>query len=56
MTENIKLSAFTVRHVAKRTTPQRVVKLDPMQQADHFPGRANRNDRIDINERTHKTL
>ena len=32
LTENIELSTLPVRHVAKRTTPQRDVTLEPMQQ------------------------
>ena len=44
-----------VRHVAKRTTTQRDVMLRPMQQTGHFPGRANRKDRVDIIHRTHST-
>ena len=30
-----------LRHVAKRTTPQRDIMLEPMQQTRHFPGRTN---------------
>ena len=47
-----KLFIHPVRHVAKRTTPQRGVMLEPMQQTGHFPGRANRKDRGDLNSRT----
>ena len=45
-----------VRHVAKRTTPRRDVMLGPMQQAGHFPGRANRKDRVDIISKTRRTV
>ena len=31
LTENLELSTFPERHVAKRTTPQRDVMLEPMQ-------------------------
>ena len=51
-----KLFIYPVRYVAKRTTPQRDVMLEPMQQTGHFPGRANRKDRVDINNRTHRTV
>ena len=34
----------------------RDVKLEPMQQTGHFPGRANRKDRVDIINRTHRTV
>ena len=39
-----------VRHVEKRTTPQRDVTLEPMQQTGHFPGRTN------PKNRTHTTV
>ena len=38
LTENLELSTLPVRQVAKRTTPQRDVTLEPMQQTSHFPG------------------
>ena len=38
MTENLELSTLPVRHVAERTTPQRDVTLEPMQETGHFPG------------------
>ena len=50
-----KLFIHAVRHVAKRTTSQRDVMFEPMQQKSHFPGRANRNDRVNIINRTHRT-
>ena len=37
MTENLELSTLPVRHVAKRTTPQRDVMLESMQQTTQFP-------------------
>ena len=49
-TENPELSTLPVKHVAKRTTPQRHVTLEPMQQTGHFPGRTN------IKNRTHTTV
>ena len=51
-----KLSIHAVRHVPKRTTPQRDVMFEPMQQKGHFPGRANRKDRVDIINTTHRTV
>ena len=39
-----------------RTTPQRDFILEPMQQTGHFPGRANRKDRVDIINGTHRTV
>ena len=48
MTEILELSGLPVRYVPKRTTPQRAVKTEPMHQTDHFPGRANREDRSDL--------
>ena len=51
--ESQKLFIHPARHVAKRTTPQTDVMLEPMQQTGHFLGRANRKDRVDIiNKRT----
>ena len=50
LTENPELSTLSVRHVAKRTTPQRDVTLEPVQQTSHFPGRTN------LKNRTHKTV
>ena len=50
MAENLKLSALFVRHVAKRTTPQRDVMLESMQQTGHFSGRTN------LKNRTHTTV
>ena len=50
------LFIIPVRHVAKRTTPQRDVMLEPMQQTCHIPGTANRKDRVDIINRTHRTV
>ena len=47
LTENLELSTHPVRHVAKRTTPQRDVTFEPMQQTGHFPGRTN------LKNRTH---
>ena len=46
LTETLELSTLLVRHVAKRTTPQRDVTLEPMQQTGHFPGRTNLKNRI----------
>ena len=45
-----------VRHVPKWTTPHRDVMLEPMQKTGHFPGRANRKDRVDIINRTHRAV
>ena len=50
LTENLELSTLPVRHVAKPTTPQRDVTLEPMQQTGHFPGRTN------LKNRTHTTV
>ena len=55
MTENPELSTLSVRHVATRTTPQRDVMSNPMHQTGDFPGKANREDRLDLKNRTHKT-
>ena len=46
LTENLELSTLPVRYVAKRTTPQRDVTLEPMQQTGPFPGRTNLKNRI----------
>ena len=45
-----KLFIHPLRHVARRTTPQRDVMLEPMQRTGHFPGRAN------LNNWTHRTV
>ena len=50
MTQNLELSTLTVTHVAKRTTPQRDVTLEPMQQTGHFLGRTN------LKNRTYTTV
>ena len=50
LAENLELSTLPVTHVAKRTTPQRDVSLEPMQQTSHFPGRTN------LKNRTHMTV
>ena len=50
LTETLELSALPVRHVAKRTIPQRDVTLEPMQQTGPFPGRTN------LKNRTHTTV
>ena len=50
LTENLEPSTLPVRHVAKRTTPQRDVTLEPMQQTGHFPGRTN------LKNRAHTTV
>ena len=50
LTKNLELSTLLGRQVAKRTTPQRHVTLEPMQQTGHFPGRTN------LKNRTHKTV
>ena len=39
-----------LKHVERRTTPQRNVMLEPMQQKGHFPGRTN------LNNWTHRTV
>ena len=44
--KNLELSTLPVRHVAKGTTPQRDVTLEPMQQTSHFPGRTSLKNRI----------
>ena len=44
--ESQKLSTHSVRHVEKRTTPQRNATLEPMQPIDHLPGIEDRKDRI----------
>ena len=51
-----KLFIHPVRHVAKRTIPQRDVMLEPMQQTGHFPGRENRKNIVHIINRTHRTV
>ena len=48
--ETLELSTLPVRHVAKRTTPQRDVMFEPTEQTGHFPGRAN------LNNKTHRTV
>ena len=50
LTEILELSTLPVRHVAKRTTPQRDVTLEPMQQTGPFPGRTN------LKNKTHTTV
>ena len=50
LTENLELSTLSVRHEAERTTPQKDVTLEPMQQTSHFPGRTN------LKNRTHTTV
>ena len=48
-----KLFIHAVRQLAKRTTPQKDVMFEPMQQKGHFPGGANR---MDIINKTHRTV
>ena len=55
MTECLELSTLLVRHVAKRSTPQREVLLKPMHQTGHFLGRANQEDRLDLKDKKHNT-
>ena len=50
-----KLFIHPVRHVTKRNAPQKDVLLETMQQTGHFPGKANRKDRVDLNNRAHRT-
>ena len=45
LTENLELSNHPVRYVAKRTTPQKDVMMESMQQTSHFLGRANLNNK-----------
>ena len=56
ITENLELSTLLMRHVATRTTPQRDVVMEPMQQTGHFVGRGNQEDRLDLKNRTHSTF
>ena len=51
-----KLFIDAVRHVAKRTTPQRDIMFEPMQRKGHFSRTANRNDRVEIINRTHRIV
>ena len=51
-----KLFIHAVRHVSKKTTPQRDVMFETMQQKGLFPGRANRKDWVDIINKTHRTV
>ena len=55
MTDSLELSTLPVRKVARRTTPQRDVMLEPMHQTGHLAGRADRDDRLDLENRTHNT-
>ena len=55
MRENQELSTLPVRHEAKRTTPQRDVMLEPMQQTGHFSETANREDGLDLKNTKQKT-
>ena len=43
--ESQKLFTHPARHVAKQTTPQRNVILEPMQPIDRLPGTEDRKDR-----------
>ena len=52
MTEHPKLPSYPVEHVETQTTPQRKVTIEPMQQTSHFPGRTNRQYRMDLSYRT----
>ena len=54
MKQNEKLSNSSERHVAKRTTPQRDVIVEQMQQL--FPGKAKREERMDLNNKMHRTV
>ena len=51
LTENLELSTLPVRHVAKRTIPQRDITLEPRQQTGPFPGRLNFKNRTDTTVR-----
>ena len=51
LTENLELSTLPVRHVAKRTIPQKDVTLEPRQQTGPFPGRLNFKNRTDTTVR-----
>ena len=56
-TENLKLSIVSVGHVAKSTAPQRDFMLEPRQQIALLPAGSNhRKDRMDLNNKTHRTL
>ena len=44
--ESRKLFTHPVRHVARRTIPQRNVIMEPMQLIDRLPGREDRKDKI----------
>ena len=48
-TENLDLSANSVRPVVKLTTPQKIVTLEPMQRKDRLPGIDDRKDKSKSN-------
>ena len=56
MTENYALSTHPVRPVAKRTTPQRKVSLEPMHQTDRFLGKEDRWNKVKIDIKTHRSI
>ena len=52
LTERLKLSAYPVEHVETQTAPHKKVTMEPMQQTSQFPGRANWQNRTNLNYRT----
>ena len=55
MTENQELSTHPMRRVAKRSTPRRIVILEPMQQTDSLLAIDDRWNKIKFNSNTHKS-
>ena len=55
-TESRKLSVYPVAHVETPTIPQRTVTVEPMQQTGHFRGKANRQQRTEVRNRTNITI
>ena len=54
-TENQEVSTHLVRRVAKRTTPQRNVILEPMQQTNRLLGIEDRWNKSKLNNKTHRS-
>ena len=55
MTEKHEFSTYTLRPVAKRTTPQRNVILEPMQQTDRLLGLEDRSNKVQNNHKTYRS-
>ena len=54
--KNLHPSTHPVTHVEKRIIPQNLAVLEPLLQTGHFSEKANQKHRLDLKNRTHRTL